>query len=728
MKGLKFILTTLMVASLLSGCGEKTVNITFHQDEGNQNDVFQYVVGQTTYKEVKAFQDEIKLNSRYGNDVTWEDFDLSEINEDYVVNAKYSLHDYVISYKYETRLIGTATYTIESTEVKEPELPSTSGYVYHYEDYTFKGKAEDFTVRAIRELATYHATFVDIDGNPICDPIPFTINTTEIEEPAVPEIAGKDGAWEYYVLGAEDIIIHPVYTTRYFHAYFWTSNDEGTRKLVADVPFLPGTTFLQEPAVPLSADYRDGHWCDYTLDAEVVNIYPIYGDLHNFVARFLDGSTEVSRITFNSTQTEQVLPTVDTYAGKYSVYWINDGNKYQSGETIELPCRDLVFTIKKEGIPYTVTLDPNGGNLSGSTEVTVVYGSNYTLETPTYFSSYFGFLGWFTADGQRVSEKGTWNVVGNLALKARFGIQFDGGVPSFISAKENASLSVSSEYGDKCLKVDVPGYANYGVNFSKEFLDAAFFNGDVKAITFEALASEASINFGAIIGGENVTYEKNASGYGLDTRWKKFSFNKTDYQNYADGDTTLVGRFAGTNRSFFVRNILPSYKELDSFGFENGYLNLTENTYMSGGHTKPSEQIVKLVPGTGGEVNDIKFDYSDKTEGNRSLAFTKTSQAVSIYLSADIKTALGAHGYVSFDLKSSINIKSNPTTKNLVDGNGNPFGADQYEFPKNSWIRLTCYVDNGEIQGITSDGKFLTLKNKTAGTYHIDNIEIVHAD
>ena len=145
MKIPRIILTSLIALSFLTGCNsEKSCSITFHQEQGDQNDVFKYVIGKTQYKEVKEFQDNIKINSKRGYDVSWEDFDLSEITSDYTVNALYSLHDYVITFEYGTRVIGTATYTIESTSIDEPALPTTAGYVYHYEDYSFIGKAEQF--------------------------------------------------------------------------------------------------------------------------------------------------------------------------------------------------------------------------------------------------------------------------------------------------------------------------------------------------------------------------------------------------------------------------------------------------------------------------------------------------------------------------------------------------------------------------------------------------------
>ena len=736
MKGLKFFLTTLMAASLLSGCGERSVNITFHQDEGNQNDVFQYVIGKTTYKEVKAFQDEISINPRYGNDVTWEDFDLSEINEDYVVNAKYSLHDYVISYKYETRLIGTATYTIESTEVKEPELPSTAGYVYHYEDYSFKNKAEDFTVRAFRELAQYYATFVDIDGNPVCDPIPFTINTTEIEEPDVPVVPGKDGEWEPYVLDAADITIHPIYTTHYYYASFWTSNDETTRELIAKIPFVEGTTYIDEPSVPMSADYRDGHWSDYTLGTEDIDIYPIYGDLHVFKATFMNKNfSTMGIIEFTSETNNQ--PLLNPKPG-YTATWRYDGHEYAGGEPMEggLPMHDLnLFFVKEEGMSYTISLDPNGGTLSGPSQVSVVYGQPYELEVPSYYSQYNEFTGWYTSEGKEIKTSGTWNTIGNLTVTARYGLSFESGVvPSFISVKQNAELSITSttySFGKKSLKIAAPSNStDFGVIFSKAYLDDTFSNPNVKAIIFDARGNEATSNFRARIAGSNITYENNDSNYGLDTQWKKFSFRRSYYEAYQEGDAMIFGRFASASKNVFIDNIIPSTEELDSYGLENGYLNTSTYTYMSAGHSNsdPAPATTFRLSPSGATVSNMTFDYNDKTEGNRAIRFDKSNGYLYFFLSTEIRNIMGNTGHVTFDLKTSIAINSNPSTKNLVDGTSaeKPFGGAGYQFPKDTWVSLTCYsrATDDPTNNITADGRFLCIRGSTACTVRIDNIRI----
>ncbi len=731
----KLIFLAALFSVSLTGCKSKEsnskFNITFHQDQGDQNDVFVYTSGKTSYMEVKQFQDEIHINSRRGYDVTWEEYDLSSISSDYTVNALYSLHNYTITYKYEARVIGTATYTIESTSVEEPALPTTLGYTYAYEDYDFRGKAEDFTVRAYREMNTYYATFVDIDGNQVGEKVPFNILSESIEEPVVPEILGKDGKWESYELGASDIVIHPVYTTHYYYASFWTSNDEN-KQLVEKVPFTIDDTFINEPAVPYSADFRDGYWSDYTLGSEDIDVYPIYTNYHVFTAFFKENSSDKNPVKVNFTYETRVQKLLDNEYG-YTTYWKLDNVEYKGGVDFEFPMHDVTFyKSRKVGHAHTITLDPNGGTLSGSNIINVVFGENYTIETPNYYSEYNGLVGWYTLEGRTIPQQGKWEIDEDISLVARYGLSFEGdSVPDFISIKQNvSSLTISNEestFEDKSLKITIGtsgGYADYGVIFSKAYLDDTFSNPEIVAINFDAKGCEHTNNFRARINGANITYEQNNENYGLDTEWKKFSFRREYYEAYVDGDAMIYGRYQN-NDFLYIDNVVPVTEELTSFGFENGYLDQSTKIYKSAGHSNSepaSEQILKLTP-SGTTLSNIGFDYSDKTEGNRSFVFSKDNGYLAIYLSTAIKNSLGSNGYITFDFKTSVNINSNPNVKNITDGTNQPLGGDGYALSKDIWHTITLPTNS-----LSSDGRFFIIQGSTAGTMHFDNIKVVHVD
>ena len=735
MKFKRIFLLPVFLGLTLTGCGKgkKVVkcNIIFHQDEGDQNDVFEYNSGVSTYMDVKQFQDNIELNKRRGYDTSWEEFDLSQIASDYTVNALYTLHKYTITYMFETRVIGTASYTIESTEVEEPTLPVTPGYSYKYEEYDFKGKAEDFTVRATREMVTYYATFVDINGDQIGELVPFNISSESIVEPAVPEIVGKDGVWEDYSLDAGNITIHPIYTPHYYYASFWTSNDEN-KQLVGKVPFTIDDTYINEPAVPINNEYRDGYWQDYELGLEDIDIYPIYTNYHVFTAFYKQSSVDKNPVKVNFTYETRNQKVLDNDFG-YTTFWKLDNVEYEGNTDIEYPMHDVTFIkSRREGHHHMITLNPNGGELTGGNTVEVVFGSEYEIETPTYYSAYNGLVGWYTEEGRVLPQTGKWEIDEDVSLTARYGLSFEGdSVPEFITIKQNvSSLSISNEaatFGEKSLKITVGTdleWCDYGVIFSKQYLDDTFSNPDIVAITFDAIGCKHTSNFRARINNYNTTYEQNNDNYGLDTQWKKFSFRRAYYEAYVDGDAMIYGRYQNGDY-LYIDNVVPVTEELTSFGFENGYLDETNKIYKSAGHSNSDpapEQIFKILPGST-TISNLGFDYNDKSEGNRSLVFDKSGGYIALYLSEAIKNSLGDNGFVQFDFKTSIAYNSNPSVKNITDGMNNPLGGAGYQIPKDVWMTIT--FTNSQL---TNDGRFFIIQGSPAPTLHFDNIRVVHAD
>ena len=297
----------------------------------------------------------------------------------------------------------------------------------------------------------------------------------------------------------------------------------------------------------------------------------------------------------------------------------------------------------------------------------------------------------------------------------------DGNVPTHVTPKQNiSSLTIVDDgtEGNKCLKITVSG-SDYGVYFSKQYLDAVFADSSVVAINFDAKGSIASSNFRAKIAGSNTTYEQNDSVYGLDTNWKKFSFKREYYDAYISGDAMIFGGGMTNGNYVLVDNIVPVTEDLTSFGFENGYLNTSTRIYNSAGHSNSQpapEQTLKLLPDSACTISNMGFDYEDKTEGNRSFRFDKTNGYLAIYLSTAIKNAMG-DGVLKFDFKTTVVINSNPSVKNATNGVNQPLGGDGYKLVNNEWLTIVI-----PASGVSSDGRFLILQGSTGGTMHIDNI------
>jgi uncharacterized repeat protein (TIGR02543 family) len=66
---------------------------------------------------------------------------------------------------------------------------------------------------------------------------------------------------------------------------------------------------------------------------------------------------------------------------------------------------------------YTITLDPNGGELSVQGLI-VEYGALVNLPVPTREG--FEFLGWFDAEGNEYTAETVYTVDGDITLTARW--------------------------------------------------------------------------------------------------------------------------------------------------------------------------------------------------------------------------------------------------------------------------------------------------------------------
>lgn len=78
----------------------------------------------------------------------WESFEL-EKNQNQKVNAVYTPVEYTVTFKADGKIVGTKTYTVENTEITEPAVPEKSGYIGKWKEYELKGG--DKTVIAIYE-------------------------------------------------------------------------------------------------------------------------------------------------------------------------------------------------------------------------------------------------------------------------------------------------------------------------------------------------------------------------------------------------------------------------------------------------------------------------------------------------------------------------------------------------------------------------------------------------
>ena len=123
------------------------------------------------------------------------------------VDAVYTPVAYTVTFAADGKTVGEETYTVEDKHVEEPALPQKEGYNGAWEAYELN--CADVTVNAVYTAIPYSVTFV-AEGEVVAV-VYYTAETEEIEEPAVPVKDGEEGVWETYVLGAEDIVVRAVY-------------------------------------------------------------------------------------------------------------------------------------------------------------------------------------------------------------------------------------------------------------------------------------------------------------------------------------------------------------------------------------------------------------------------------------------------------------------------------------------------------------------------------------
>lgn len=142
-----------------------------------------------------------------GYDCYWEDYDISML-QNLTVEAVFTPIKYYAEFIAEDLTVSTVPFTIESKSIEEPEVPEKKGYSGNWESYTLG--CSNIVIRA--EYAPINYTIKFIAENIIVSTLSFTVETENISEPDVPEKSGYYGVWENYTLTCSDIIVNAVYT------------------------------------------------------------------------------------------------------------------------------------------------------------------------------------------------------------------------------------------------------------------------------------------------------------------------------------------------------------------------------------------------------------------------------------------------------------------------------------------------------------------------------------
>ncbi len=240
-----------------------------------------------------------------------------------------------------------------------PEVPPKTGYTGSWESYSLND--ESITINAVYTPIQYKATFV-ADGKTVGE-IPYTVETTAINPPAIPTKAGYSGSWNNYTLKIGGITVNALYSPYQYKATFVADD-----KIIEEIPYTVETTAITPPAVPVKAGYT-GSWSNYTLKIGGITVNADYS-----VITTLSGPGPEHTVDCKN-HAEMTALAKDLPDG-YHVAWFKGGTKVLDSETYtsdELR-EQTVFTAKIIDDDGNVLKNSDGSEISKTVKVKVDNG------------------------------------------------------------------------------------------------------------------------------------------------------------------------------------------------------------------------------------------------------------------------------------------------------------------------------------------------------------------
>ena len=106
------------------------------------------------------------------------------------------------------KTVEEVPFKIGTVSIENPPVPEKDGYTAAWPFYRLG--TEDITIDAVYTPITYIATFVA--RGEIVGEVEYTVESTQIDEPEVPERIGYAGTWEEYTFDVGGITVNAVYT------------------------------------------------------------------------------------------------------------------------------------------------------------------------------------------------------------------------------------------------------------------------------------------------------------------------------------------------------------------------------------------------------------------------------------------------------------------------------------------------------------------------------------
>lgn len=281
--------------------------------------------------------------------------------------------------------------------------------------------------------------------------------------------------------------------------------------------------------------------------------------------------------------------------------------------------------------------------------------------------------------------------------------------------------------GSKALEVTVKA-GDFKFGFDKDYLDAAFASNAVKAVAFDAKSTVASENWrydtpqGEPSASASQPYEAYSSGNaGVATTWKTFFFTRKMYNSWVDNVSYMIKGSTGV-ATITIDNVRPVtydiYDNITQFGFESNCMKSSSSSTFEALRGASANAIT--VSGAGLVADSWGYAYDKKTEGNRSMKFTKQSGYLALSLNTSIINTIPGD-YVVFDLYTTSAFNSKTDNLGMATGM-NGVVDNEKQIPGNKWITLTFKKNCSGTGDITTDGRFLILQGSTACDVYLDNI------
>ncbi len=162
-------------------------------------------VGEITYNvETKSIKNPA-VPSKNGYTGSWPTYTLDVGG--ITVNAIYTPNTYTVTFTADNKVVERVSYEYGAKSITEPEVSEKAGYTGMWSEYVLSH--QNTVATAVYTPITYKATFI-ADGK-VISTVPFTIETTSLTEPTVPSKQGAKGSWAKYSIIPSDLTIEAVY-------------------------------------------------------------------------------------------------------------------------------------------------------------------------------------------------------------------------------------------------------------------------------------------------------------------------------------------------------------------------------------------------------------------------------------------------------------------------------------------------------------------------------------